>query len=824
MSFVQPFLRGRVLVKRVASVCGMIVVLPLLGCGSQGSFFEDGFSRRNSGLVPHAERPRPSRPVLASSGSSHAYAASGGTKAQSTVAETYATVPTSASLQAGGVQRTSLAPLPEPVKPAADTAVAPAGYTMAAQAYDAPRAGQGDANARPAPVREAANYARKQQQPYPREESDYSEADEARREGYAPEARYGKGEYVKPDPRGVDYGKPQPQGGPGAYVVQPGDTLYGISQRNGISVDELVAVNGLTGHEIYVGQRLRLGGAPQAPKGRGYAEPRPEPRGYGERIPERGAYREPSEERGAPYRAQNEEPRGPALRNAPAALAYEPQRPRNEEAESYQQSRPYQSPYATEERPSREPKRAYREPNGDDGRPEYTSSNSRYTPDGPFEPSPDAPWRGEAEWRRMKQPNGRPQGYEAQPEPRYEGRRAAPPAEAYDARPPYQAQPVERAPYNGRTQREPERESYAAPSRRGEPGGAPSGGYSYTVQRGDTLYEIARRSGVDQRELAEFNGLQPESRLTAGQDLRIPGRGYEGSRPRPEASVQQPAPLRQRPPAQAERTQEAVAQQLAPLRQRSPGQAERGVPVKAVAAVPEQVKPQPQHHAQGQRSSKIITDQLPQRLPAAPAAAEAVEENAPPAKTPHAPEAHAQQRVAAVAPVAADPVAEAAAVEPGPSSSTAAATAHAVAERSAPRECEALLAAPEPRSAKTFRTPVQGMVIAKFGSQNDGSFNDGINFSVPKGTPVKAAENGVVAYAGDELPGFGNLVLIRHADGYVTAYAHNDELLVKKCDVVKRGQIISKAGASGKASSPQLHFELRKDSKPMDPDGQFSGT
>jgi murein DD-endopeptidase MepM/ murein hydrolase activator NlpD len=159
-----------------------------------------------------------------------------------------------------------------------------------------------------------------------------------------------------------------------------------------------------------------------------------------------------------------------------------------------------------------------------------------------------------------------------------------------------------------------------------------------------------------------------------------------------------------------------------------------------------------------------------------------------------------------------------------PSAVTASATAHAVTERTATRECEALLASPEPRTAKTFRTPVQGMVVAKFGSQQDGSFNDGINFSVPKGTPVKAAENGVVAYAGDELPGFGNLVLIRHADGYVTAYAHNDELLVRKCDVVKRGQIISKAGASGKATAPQLHFELRKDSKPMDPDGHFSGT
>ena len=138
------------------------------------------------------------------------------------------------------------------------------------------------------------------------------------------------------------------------------------------------------------------------------------------------------------------------------------------------------------------------------------------------------------------------------------------------------------------------------------------------------------------------------------------------------------------------------------------------------------------------------------------------------------------------------------------------------------RDCESLLANPAGRSAQTFREPVQGVMVAKFGSKTDGSFNDGIDFSVPKGTPVKAAENGVVAYAGNELPGFGNLVLVRHADGFVTAYAHNDEMLVHRCDVVKRGQIISKAGATRQVPQPQLHFELRKDSKPVDPEAFFA--
>ena len=127
------------------------------------------------------------------------------------------------------------------------------------------------------------------------------------------------------------------------------------------------------------------------------------------------------------------------------------------------------------------------------------------------------------------------------------------------------------------------------------------------------------------------------------------------------------------------------------------------------------------------------------------------------------------------------------------------------------------LPAPDPMSGNSFRWPVKGRVISQFGTRPDGGHNDGIDLAVPQGTSVQAAENGVVAYAGNELKGYGNLVLIRHANNWVSAYAHNEEILVKRGDKVKRGQIIAKAGATGAVSQPLVHFELRKGSRPVDP-------
>ncbi len=134
--------------------------------------------------------------------------------------------------------------------------------------------------------------------------------------------------------------------------------------------------------------------------------------------------------------------------------------------------------------------------------------------------------------------------------------------------------------------------------------------------------------------------------------------------------------------------------------------------------------------------------------------------------------------------------------------------------------------APEPTTAATagFRWPVRGRIISGFGKKPNGERNDGINLAVPEGTSVKAAEDGTVIYAGNELKSYGNLVLIRHANGWVSAYAHNSKLEVKRGDQVKRGQVIALSGMSGGVTTPQVHFELRKDAAPVDPLQHLSET
>ena len=141
-------------------------------------------------------------------------------------------------------------------------------------------------------------------------------------------------------------------------------------------------------------------------------------------------------------------------------------------------------------------------------------------------------------------------------------------------------------------------------------------------------------------------------------------------------------------------------------------------------------------------------------------------------------------------------------------------TATEIPQPPAAAEGDRVVAAPSPAR---FEWPLRGRVVSTFGAKPGGLHNDGINIAAERGAPVRAAGDGIVAYAGNELRGFGELVLIRHDDGWVTAYGHNEDLLVDRGETVERGQIIGRVGATGSVSSPQLHFEIRKGIEAVDP-------
>jgi murein DD-endopeptidase MepM/ murein hydrolase activator NlpD len=331
-----------------------------------------------------------------------------------------------------------------------------------------------------------------------------------------------------------------------------------------------------------------------------------------------------------------------------------------------------------------------------------------------------------------------------------------------------------------------------------------NGGTPVTVGQGETIQSIARRYGVPAIAIAEANGMTTGTPVYPGQRLVIPKYNYSGGRPAPApaspqlaaaplttGSVRQPAPAR---PFAAQGHVHTVG----------PGETlfsiGRRYNVSPVALA--QANRLPPHHKVRMGEQLTIpgtarSAQAPRPAPVqAPAPAQVAQRPAPqaPATMPPAQriaEAHSQQM----------PMAHAIKESPGP------------VEQAKQDKEEATASA----GGAGFRWPVRGRIIAGFGPKPTGQQNDGINIAVPEGTPIKAAEDGVVAYSGNELKGYGNLVLVRHASGHVTAYAHASELLVKRGDTVKRGQVIAKSGQTGNVSSPQLHFEIRKGATPVDP-------
>jgi murein DD-endopeptidase MepM/ murein hydrolase activator NlpD len=257
-------------------------------------------------------------------------------------------------------------------------------------------------------------------------------------------------------------------------------------------------------------------------------------------------------------------------------------------------------------------------------------------------------------------------------------------------------------------------------------GGAPQerGPETITIQRGQTLSEIARSYHIPMRAIAEANGLLPPYHIQVGRTLIIPGGG-------------------------------------------------------------------------------------PSRVAAAPASVAAL----PPTRPPDVPPPTTGSNLPPAAPSDGPSISAPTVVPPASPPPSVSATPPPRAVPEAPDSSRAAT----PSATGAFLWPVRGNVLATYGSKSDGSHNDGINIAAPRGTAVQAADGGIVAYTGNELRGYGNLILVKHANGWISAYAHCDSILVKRGEKVGRGQLIARVGSTGNVSEPQLHFELRRGQQAVDP-------
>src|SRR5215510_12138554 len=304
------------------------------------------------------------------------------------------------------------------------------------------------------------------------------------------------------------------------------------------------------------------------------------------------------------------------------------------------------------------------------------------------------------------------------------------------------------------------------------------GGTAITVTAGETIDTISRRHGVPASVIMQANNIAAPASLHAGQRLVIPrykpARVATTAAPRP--VVPTPAPVAS-PAGNANVHVVAAGDTLSKIAHRYH---------KSVNEIAKANNIQP-------TATLNVGDRL--IIPGVPAPA--VKAAAAPSPAPQ------KAIVASAAPKEAEPLPSASVVAPADALDKEAADANSVVPK--------------------FRWPANGRVITSYGPTTNGQQNDGINIALPENTPVKAAEDGVVAYAGNELKGYGNLVLVRHPNGYVTAYAHAKELLVKRGDQVKRGQVIARSGQTGNVNAPQLHFEIRKGASPLDPTRFLNG-
>jgi murein DD-endopeptidase MepM/ murein hydrolase activator NlpD len=293
-----------------------------------------------------------------------------------------------------------------------------------------------------------------------------------------------------------------------------------------------------------------------------------------------------------------------------------------------------------------------------------------------------------------------------------------------------------------------------------------------TVATADTLYGLSRRYGLPIRAIIDANGLQPPYRLVSGSSLILPQ--VRTHLVRPGDTVAGVA----RASGVDMSTLAATNHLVPPYVIRTGETLILPAPVETAAAAPAP---------------------LPQPIASVALAA--------PASQPRPSETRAQP-----APPPPEPQAK-----PLPPPSVALAEPPPVPGPKLPNRAVAPPPAAPAPPASSFIWPVRGHVLSSYGETAQGTHNDGIDIAAPAGTPVLAADAGEVAYAGNELKGYGDLILVKHDNGFITAYAHNGAMLVKRGDRVARGQEIAKVGATGAVDQPQLHFEIRRGTRALDP-------
>jgi len=344
-----------------------------------------------------------------------------------------------------------------------------------------------------------------------------------------------------------------------------------------------------------------------------------------------------------------------------------------------------------------------------------------------------------------------------------------------------------------------------------------------TVQPGDTVFALSRRYGAKPAEIIEANELAAPYALDIGQELLIPG--LADAAPTAIASnaayTEEPEAKEEAPVRPVNVSLQETPQETAPAEQPTEQPVEQ--PVRSIdVAYADQAMGMTTHMVEAGNTLYSIAKSYGLEVSAV---AEANNIEAPYALSIGQELVIPSTASGATASLSPRPAPATEAQEPAGRAINPVYEAEQIAEAdTASEQTEASYSLPKSSEKSRFDWPLQGRVIMSYGMSDDGRRNDGINIAAPVGTPIRSVDDGEVVYRGSELEGYGNLLLVKHTDGWVSAYAHTDAILVSKGDKIRKGQIIAKVGTTGSVDQPQLHFELRHELKPTDPISALDGS